>query len=147
MVTKIEDLKEMIEALERMRKGTRVYFEEFIQDATIPLDKRWELFLEAPDELSNQSPWVWRFENLDQFYTPNPALEKWEQDMKKIDFIDELMEAIYYREDTNRESIVNVAEQLDLHIEESEIPLPHEITDVMREELLQKNLKSFVFDW
>lgn len=110
----------------------------FIADTTVPLDERWEVFKEAPDEWKQHDSWIHHFDFEKQFFHGKISwcddfyVEKYET-VDMVGFIEERLEdhfaGEYEEEDEEWETIV----------------LP--CIAAAKEEVLAKNLGSFKFDW
>lgn len=51
-------MKFRVERLNDIIAHTRPDFESYLRDKSYPLAERWDVFLLAPDSLSNRSPWA-----------------------------------------------------------------------------------------
>lgn len=110
-------------------------FESYIKDKSIPLEKRWTLFLNSPDEINNHSEWLIKTKSKGMKH----ILEGFEDSPevygrgKKV-IVKELFEDVFLID----QKIFN-----DLDYDEKELFLNK---DAM-EELLSKNCGSFCIDW
>lgn len=108
----------------------------YISDTSVPLENRWELFCEAPHDFKNHNYWIVNFSaqatipecniNWDDFY-----FERHET-IEMDNFVDE-----------------ELLDCLECLIEDGELTEDGmaSIVTAFKEEILQKNLGSFVFDW
>lgn len=99
-------------------------FETVIRDKSIPLEERWALFVWAPITFKNTSSWVEDFDSEKLLGS-------------KIFWYDDL----YYE----RYETVNTTDMIERFKEKEEFT--PEIIDAFKEEILQKNLGSWVNDW
>lgn len=107
---------------------------EYIKDKTIPLEERWEVFVEAPNEWKNNETWAVDFESEKLLKTGNIC---WHSD-----FYIERHEIIYV--------VDFVLDRLPEYLETDNYYGKDEIktiADAFKEEVIQKNLGSFVLDW
>ncbi len=101
-------------------------FAEYIKDRTIPLQQRWYLFSIANDRLSKNDIYLVHFED-----------KIGESDIENMG------------DSRNRGETIYTVEWVEGLVEDmsSEFDEPDNMLDPLREEILQKNLKSFCFDW
>ncbi len=137
MSNDLASLQSDIVGLEWKVKEVKNEFAEFIKDKSIPLDERWEFFKEAPEYLKNKSSYIEHFD-------AETLLEEGE-----IVWYDE-----FYIERYQECELVNVISSIEDRIN-SKDDYPHsrgadysvEFLEAFKEEILQKNMHSFVHDW
>jgi len=112
----------------------KLLFEKEIVDQTKPLEERWDYWCKAPDALKNEEPYIKRFDS-----------EKLLPD-GRIDWYDDF--------GIERRRVVDLCVFLDEHVLDVWNGEEHwadgwneQIRDAFREEVLAKNLGSFVMDW
>ena len=54
-------MQKKIKALSKRIDKVKKEFEVYVKDKTIPLEERWNLFVEAPDSLSEVTDWIQHF--------------------------------------------------------------------------------------
>ncbi len=142
----IEDLEKQfkatqkkVEKLKAETKKTKDAVELIIFDKKLPLDQRWEFWLKVPEDAKNNKGWIEHF--------------RWEQQLpgRRVSWYDEfyidrhqtvIMEEIV---DRVEENIAYAAQNPDdVSIRET---WTQEMLDDFKEEILEKNLYSFVMDW
>lgn len=118
-----EKMKEIKAQLEVLKTG----FQKFIVDQSVPLDERWQAWLDAPAECKNQKGWIEHFTTLpgDFIMYDGPYHAERYETVKMADFIERVEEGIACEE----EEYVSI----DLN--------------ALKEEILSKNLASFTYDW
>lgn len=107
----------------------KVILESNNDDKTIPLSKRWATFIDAPACIKNTEDYIVHFD--------------WEKKYHNLEWYDSFNQ--------DRYSTVNM-EDLIVSMEESESCDDSSVYDKqsiidIKEEILAKNLYSFVFDW
>lgn len=106
-------------------------FIEYIQDKTIPMLTRWEVFLEAPNDWKNHESYIKRFQ-----------IER-KLKGKEISWYDD-----FYIEKHETVHMENVIERLEEDLEDFEKKgWNKDLIAELKEEILQKNLGSFNYDW
>lgn len=135
ILKRLADLKQQESNLKKEAKKITKEFESYISDKTIPLGKRWFLFVEAPDTLSNHERYFIKAQSKglqhikDNWFDAPEVYGRGKRINTK-----ELFEDIF--ED---ESLAYDSESYD----PSEIEL---YKDAM-EDILNQNCASFCFDW
>lgn len=157
MKTTIESLVSQIVALEHEMKQAKPEFEAYIKDKSIPLTQRWQLWLDAPDSLKNTGGWISAgrleaFKLLGYGGRHNEAISYeggmvWAERHQTIDMVDILEGMLECLADKLEVDLPDDFDWDDLdgwrqHSEEA-----GEFLDAYREELLQKNLLSYRYDW
>jgi len=112
----------MIDLIKELNNELEKFKKEFyyyITDTNIPLDERWKAFCEAPISIKNTKGWIEDFNsiNIDWFHD--------------------------YHYD--RYTTIVLSNVIDSMLEAEEPNL--ELIKVFQEEILTKNLHSFVMDW
>lgn len=111
---KIKEIKAQLEAL-------KIGFQKFIVDQSIPLDERWQAWVDAPADVKNHKGWIEHFTNLPEdfiMYDGPYHAERYET-VKMLNLVERIEEAEYMSIDLN----------------------------ALKEEILSKNLASFTYDW
>ncbi len=106
-------------------------FVEYIKDVSIPLESRWEAFLEAPMDWKYQQSYVIHFQV--------------ERKLKgrEISWYDD-----FYIEKKETVVMENIIERLEEDLDSfSENGWTLELIQEFKEEILQKNIGSFDWDW
>lgn len=117
----LQDIVDYIDFVKNAKKLANMYkeaFEAYITDKSIPLDLRWSLWLDAPSELKDQSDWIEDFESASR-------------DDLNMD----------WRE---RRELISTARLVQEMVQDEK---PEELIEAFMEEILEKNLESFCFDW
>jgi hypothetical protein len=120
------NFKEQVEDLNKQIEAIKGEFATYIADKSIPLDERWEVFMNAPANLRETSPWIQRFKGLPE------------------DFIG--YDGPVYAE---RHQTVDMEFILDILGEIEEYDVDPDDIDIIafKEDVLSKNLYSFTYDW
>ena len=126
-------LRKEIDELAILLTKTKQKFESTIQDQTLSLDRRWEVFSAAPDYLKNQDIYIPTFSETmlsevswyDDFYCERYSTVKMVDIVRNLeeDFEEKNSER-YFRLNPTKEKIVE-----------------------LKEMILSRNLGSFVVDW
>lgn len=146
-----------IKALEEKMKGLRPEFEAFISDKSIPLEQRWQTWVDAPDSLKNTGGWIddgrlEAFKLLGYGGRHNEAIAHegglvWAERYERIDMVDILETILENLVDKFNVEIPDDFDWDDVDGYKEVSPEIHDFLSAYREELLEKNLKSFRFDW
>ena len=120
-------MQDKIFALNKSIAELKKEFETYIKDKSIPLEERWDLFVEAPDSLSKMKGWIQHFkiQNLNERIVYEEYSRN--QNCYAVDFI---------------ERATDTLTDNDLSSEQIE-----EISNALKEHFLSKNLKCFQYDW
>ena len=127
-------LQEVIAYRDNVDLKTR--YEKYIADTTIPLDDRWKLFCEAPQQFKGHQSWLVNFASEKLL----PAGE--------ISWYDDFY--VNQNETVECDSFVNerlygfLIDQCDIEEQSNEAKL---IIDSFKAEILEMNLGSFDYDW
>ena len=105
----------------------------YIKDTGIPLDERWETFKEAPDDWKEHRLWVQTFDI--------------EKTVGEISWYDDMYIEKYQTVDMVSLVEDTIADEIDDEDDEYDGPWNAETVAAFKEEILAKNLGSFVFDW
>ena len=146
-----------IKALEEKMKTLKPEFEVFIKDQSVPLEQRWNTWLDAPDSLKNTGGWIRdgrlkAFELIGYGGRHEEAISYegglvWAERYQTIDMvriIENLLESLL---DQFEVDLPEDFDWDDLEAYATLCPEIHEFFIAYREELLEKNLKSFKYDW
>lgn len=121
ITNKKEPLASIITEIEAGVLLTKIHFEKYISDRTIPLQERWEFWENAPDYLKNHAKWI--------LPRGNPLREALDCNMRhryeKVDLSWLAEDELEYNDKT------------DEHIWESEL----------LEEVLKQNIATVIWDW
>lgn len=121
----VERLKAYVAAVNPLQ----VEYVAYIKDKSIPLADRWEAFCAAPTEFQEHESWIQHFDSEELL--PNGEINFYD------DFYVEKYTEVYMEN-----FIANIEEDPDYH--EDWTP---EIIAAFKEEILEKNMGSFTFDW
>lgn len=133
-----------MDVLERMKKvqssleNAKLPFAEYIKDQSIPLAERWEVFCLAPSEMKTHENYGPDFQSLpdDFIMYEGPIHMDRGNTMKTTTMVSDIEEAL---SDIANDDYFGA----DWHLEcFSQVNL-----DEVKEEILQKNLGSFDYDW
>lgn len=132
MKEQLEDFKRLNDAAKKIKEELVSYnkplLEKWIIDKSIPLEERWNLWKDSPEELKNECQWV-------EDFTISGRGISWYDDFYK-----ERCETVYLSDlihnmqrDFNEPVCLKKYTQADI--------------DDFKEQILAKNLLSFVYDW
>jgi len=126
------ELLNKIEAYKKKENPLKAEYIAFIKDKTFPLADRWEVYKAAPEEFQDHQSWIVHFEA--EKLLPSGRIS-WYDD--------------FYVEKYSEVCVSDlIDEQMAEKVEDDEgVVWTPEILDAFREEVLQKNLGSFTFDW
>lgn len=117
---KIKEIKAQLESL-------KIGFQKFIVDQSIPLDERWQAWVDAPADVKNHCSYVQYFQSLPE------------------DFI--MYDGPYHAERYGTIKMLNLVERIEEGIECEEDEYMSINLNALKEEILSKNLASFDYDW
>jgi len=134
----IDSLNEFIDQFQEAVKLAREKFILVIKDKSIPLGERWELFKKAPTELKNNGSWIESFKALNEACGGEVS---WYDD-----FCKERHETVH---------LVDLVSDVEWCIENDQVDRGYckaffdkpELLDKFKEEILEKNIESFEYDW
>lgn len=127
-----DQFKKFTDNKEELKKD----LEEYITAPQFSLDLRWQMFLDAPDELSNHEPWL--YHGLDLIITGQEYDSDW------INCItDERHEKIHLIELVDEQ----FSKLKDYGLEEFSGANDVEFLTRVKEQILKDNIKSFENDW
>lgn len=144
-------MKDQIDDLMLHITQVKMDFVEYIKDKKIPLEDRWNLFMEAPNILSESGAWIQHFHNIDDFDEDTYYEGKSRHETCHV--VDVVEHAFYQLDDALAEEIrlLDLSDPDDLkEIEEKkqEYEARTKKTQTeLKEHFLANNLKSFEFDW
>ena len=124
-----ESMEQEIEKLGENHERVMKQFTFMIKDRSIPLDIRWKLFVEAPDYLSNHTRWIEHFE-----FEGGKEFEK-------------SLYRDHQRGSFDAADVVEGGSESWDSATQTAIPADEKFVSDLKEHFLQKNLKSFEFDW
>jgi hypothetical protein len=127
------DFKQRVEEITKQIQTIKNEFEQYIADTNISLDERWDLFVKAPMALRNTSGWIERFEGLPEDFVMYDGYVYAERHQTvDVEHILEVAEDIVYNTDDCTIDSVTVS-QINI--------------TAFKENVLKRNLYSFVYDW
>jgi hypothetical protein len=124
-------LEERIKTFTAEKENLKNDFAKYIADKSIPLDERWEFFIEAPDELKNFEQWIYEFKCLSIDWYDDFHFDR-RQEVSAEYIIDSLE---WKREEAEDEG------------DEDEAKKWRDIIPLIKEEILDQNMEGFCFDW
>jgi len=142
---KIGEVEEFIEQYKVAIAAASEKFKATIKDKSIPLEDRWGLFLKAPDYLIDHDFWTAGLKTLDESdnghfsYYDNWYVERHET-VHVIDKVSDLESDLKYFKE-NPGTAVHIKKWKMFFYEN-----PSKL-DELKEEILEKNLGSFEYDW
>ena len=122
----IENLKTQAIHLDEQLNILKDKIADVLKDKSISLTQRWDFFAELPDYLGNHESWIQHFDSLgdiswyDDFGKDRYAL------VRMKDVVESMEDDIEYREEQG---------------------YPQYDIAALKEEILERNIVSFVFDW
>lgn len=127
----IKELKELIDDLNQRKLYLEIQVKSVCQDKTLPLDERWELFVSSGFGIDNS--FYEEFEGID-----NDNFNKYEL----VNLIEQVRYKLYDCGFYN----------LSQHLKNSEFDIEKYESDFnkikeLQEEILQRWIKSYIFDW
>jgi hypothetical protein len=131
-----KELKYKINYLADQRIKVKDEFTWYISNKEIPLEERWEFFLNAPEWLKNTTTYIYHFKCLEKYTTGKYGNENFYED------------EIYQCVDKHETPTVGcILESIDdnKEIEESKFS-DQDIID-LKEEFLENNIGAITFDW
>lgn len=118
-------------------------FEAIIVDKEIPLNQRWQFFIDAPSALKNQEAWIQHFKVLDRLEKNISWYDEFNTDKYQTVYMADIIHSTedniaYYVEHPKVKPYGKLAKHF--------LDDPS-IIDEWKEEILSRNLDSFVYDW
>lgn len=127
----IKELKELIDDLNQRKSDLENQVKSVCQDKTLSLDERWELFVVS--DFGIHKNWYEDFEGIDN------------NDYNRYEFIN-LIDWVKFRlENCGFYDLEECLKDSEFNIEQYEVELVK--LNKIREEILQKWIKSYVIDW
>ena len=117
---KMKEIKTQLEIL-------KIGFQRFIVDQSLPLDERWQAWVDAPADVKNHSYRIEYFKTLHG------------------DFI--MYDGPYHADRYETVKMVNLVERIEEGIACEEEDYVGIDLNALKEEILSKNLVSFTYDW
>lgn len=127
----IKELKKLIDDLNQRKSDLENQVKSVCQDKTLPLDERWELFVVS--DFGIHKNWCEDFEEID-----NSAYNRYA-------FINLVDRVEFELEDCGFYDLKECLKDPEFNVEQYEVELVK--LNKLREEILQKWIKSYVFDW
>lgn len=128
MTHNVEELRSGIELLTKGAEVLKEKFAAYVADKTVPLEDRWSLFETAPDALKEHSSWYadFKINNEEISWYDDYYLDR-HQTMDTLDLVSQTEEMTLsdYTTPKYSENVIND----------------------LKEQVLAKNLGSFVYDW
>lgn len=130
----LENMQKLQAKLEEIKPNFAIY----IQNKAIPLDERWAVFVLAPSNLKDHEEYGPNFETLhpDFIMYDGPVHMERGQTMSTLDLIESIEESLKDLADNSycgREWAEKLFKLVDIN--------------ALKEEIMEKNLKSFNYDW
>lgn len=131
-----DSYKNLLNDLEDAISNLRLYVYHYIDDKKIPVEKRWKVWCDAPSQIKRHQTWIMRFESLGEdaiMYDGEIHCERY-QTLEVGDIFNQL---------------------LDSYMWDKYADTPMEVDNVewsprlkaFAEEVMEKRLGSFVYDW
>lgn len=142
IVSRISKTENLIEELNKKLDEGKKEFTEFVIDKEISLDIRWKLWSAAPNALKNHEPYIhhFNFEKVhDSIFIDPDYYERYET-IHLYSYISDI-------EDNLRSALANPEEKIASKFLKESPFKTHKIIEELKEEILEKNLGSFIFDW
>lgn len=141
MTNKLQQYKEVLLKSNRNSQELKESYLAIITDKSISLEDRWEIFVTAPNEFKHHDPYIQHFDTIKKnfpYFTlyDEMNIEK-EEKVVMTEFIDSFNERMQDQE-------LYPDEQDEIG---SKLFKEPEILDQLKEEILAKNLGSFLNDW
>lgn len=152
-----EEIVGKIKALEAEMEAAKPEFLAYITNKDVPLSVRWQVWLDAPDSLKHTNGYISEgrleaFKLLGYGDRRNEAIQSedglvWAdryQTINMVDIIENILESLLdkfevgYDEDFDYDNLDGYSEKC---------PEIQEFLNAYREELLEKNLLSYSYDW
>lgn len=129
--TQIYPICDLIHKYEIVKDQVKEHFVNFIVDKSIPLNDRWTIFVNAPDELKDQHSWIyhWVTKVFDDGVMYDGSI-KWV----------EKYETVYMKDVFERISEMEESELVELGVTE-------EIISTEKEKILSLNVGSYRYYW
>lgn len=140
MKTSKSHIAQMCISIDHQITRAKDAFEYFINDKTMPIAVRWEVFKETPDYLKNKESWIYHFECLTRNQDDEWLDNCWNrgQTVNFVDVIDGMdADIAFLKQEAELQGT-------DLVFDSWYDPV---IVNIMKEEIMRKNLGSFVYDW
>lgn len=121
-----------IKQLQSMIAGN---FVKLIADTSIPLEERWALFCDAPDDFSKTNGWIEYFDALKSHeWCTDYEVYHWERREHQhiVSFVERVYDVLDYK-GRDKHSLDD--------------PQINALIIELQEEILRKNIKSFIWDW
>lgn len=143
----IQEFNAEMQSLASRLASMKQEFEAIIVDQSIPLDERWKFWCDAPVNLKNTSRWVEHFECFklygERLYGRSDYRFNWYSDWNIEKYETVYMQNVLENLEEQRACDERIADE---EFEEYEWT-DDNVINMFCEEVLQKNLHSFVFDW
>lgn len=143
---------EIFSKVKEEKKRLTELFAFYIKDRSIPLETRWEAFMNAPEEFSQSGGWIVRFDSFKPLChgRKNPIEDKLYRHMNRNETVRTLDIYERFTEGSEDWDDEEVEEMMKDGAESYYYDVPgftKEILEAWQEEVLSKNLKSFEYDW
>lgn len=133
-MTTLDSLQKIKSKLEEIKPN----FEKYISNKDISLEERWAVFSAAPSELKKHYNYICRFDCLDKdFILPDGPIHM-ERGEKKDTL--EMIEQI-------KEHLQDIQDDMFIGPSWAEKALKDVNLDILKEEIMFKNIGSFEYDW
>jgi hypothetical protein len=131
-------LRDRFEIFKQHKDQIKTDFEEFITSPAHPLEVRWQMFKDAPAELSNRDKFI--YHGWDEVLDPTTP-------SARINWVNDLDS---YEQGTEI-SVVDTVEEEFSKPEKYDLNYPginqEGFLDKIKEQVLKDNIKSFIYDW
>jgi hypothetical protein len=131
-------LRDRFEIFKQHKDQIKADFEEFITSSAHPLEIRWQMFKDAPADLSNHLESI--YGGLDEILVPGLG-------SRDINWPDEIINA----ERHQRINLIGEVEEIFSKPKAYRVKYPtayeEGFLDKIKEQILKDNIKSFIYDW
>jgi 2-iminoacetate synthase ThiH len=129
-------LRDLFQAFNEDKEELKRDLEEYITFPAHSLELRWQMFKDAPPELSNHNRWI--YDGFNKILDPGKACGRWIGDLDlerhtKMSIVDMVEEEFSKLEDYNLDIYPGTQEE--------------DFLDKIKEQVLKDNIKSFIYDW
>jgi hypothetical protein len=140
-------VKDAVEQMRQTVKEVKHDFETFIVDKSVPLDERWSVWEDAPNELKDHQSWIVRFKNLHDDAIGYDALIRHAERHETVHITD-LFESLEecFAEYQEGEPDGTCEWSLRWYKNKKKVFENFDM-DALKEEILEMNLGSFEYDW
>ena len=126
----LNEIESKIELARSITESAKKLFVEVIENKDIPLETRWNLWVNAPSEMKERQGWIVHFKNLPNnlIGVDGPIWAERRETIYCADIVDRLLAENEYHSDADDQiSRINI--------------------NSLKEEILESNLECFDYDW